>query len=98
MNGVTLEEEKLGFETSNFSNDSFQVKIENNVAFINFSANDLARDLESPQQVIDFTHAISMTSEQFDTVNRTEICVNNTYNYQMIFFANVDSVDCPFSF
>ena len=40
--------------------------------------------------------AIIVTAEQFDTVNDAQICVNNTYNYEITFFANEESVDCPF--
>ncbi len=98
LNGLTLEEKKLGFESSNFGNDSFQVKIENRVALISFTADDLTKDLRSPQQVIDFTSNIGLTADQFDTVDRTEVCVNNTYNYQMAFLANEDAIDCPFGF
>lgn len=98
LNGLTPEEKSLGFKTSNFGNDSFQVKIEDNVALISFIASDLTRDLKSPQQVIDFTTSIIMTAEQFDTVHEAKICVNDTYNYQMAFLANEDPIDCPFIF
>lgn len=98
LNGLTPEEKKLGFETSNFGNDSFQVKIEDKVALISFTADDLTKDLKSPQQVISFTTAIHLTAEQFDTVNETEICVNDIYNYQMVFLGNEEPIDCPFSF
>ena len=98
LNGLTPEEKKLGFESSNFGSDSFQVKIEDKVAFIGFTAPDLTKDLRSPQQVIDFTTAISMTAEQFNTVDEAEICVNDTYNYQMSFLANEDPIACPFTF
>ena len=83
-------------KTSNFGNGSFQVKIEDKVALISFTAGDLTRDLKSPQQVIDFTSSIAMTAEQFDTVNEAKICVNDTYNYQMTFFANEEPVACLF--
>ena len=73
-------------KTSNFGNGSFQVKIEDKVALISFTADDLTRDLKSPQQVIDVTNSIAMTAEQFDTFNEEKICVNDTYNYQMAFF------------
>ena len=98
LNGLTPEDKNLGFKTSNFGNDSFQVKIEDNVALISFTASDLTRDLKSPQQVIDFTTSIIMTAEQFDTVNAAKICINDTYNYQMAFLANEEPIDCPFSF
>lgn len=98
MNGLTPEEKELGFETSNFGNGSFQVKIEDKVALISFTADDLTRDLKSPQQVIDFTTFIAMTAEQFDIVNEAKICVNDTYNYEITFFANEKPVECPFSF
>ncbi|MCG3871793.1 GerMN domain-containing protein [Psychrobacter sp. Ps7] len=96
LNGLTPEEKKLGFESSNFGNENFTVKIENHIAKIHFTANDLTKDLRSPQQVIDFTMAITLTAEQFDAVNDAQICVNNTYNYEITFFANEESVDCPF--
>lgn len=96
LNGLTPEEKKLGFETSNFGNGSFQVKIEDKVALISFTADDLTRDLKSPQQVINFTTSIAMTAEQFDTVNEAKICVNDTYNYEITFFANEEPVECPF--
>lgn len=96
LNGLTPEEKKLGFESSNFGNDSFIVKIENHIAKIHFTASDLTKDLRSPQQVIDFTSSIDRTAEQFDTVDDAEICVNNTYNYHMSFLANEEPVDCPF--
>ena len=96
LNGLTLEEKKLGFESSNFGNDSFTVKIEDNIAKIHFTADDLTTDLRSAQQIIDFSHSIYMIADQFKTVNETEICVNDTYNYQMAFLANEDPVDCPF--
>jgi hypothetical protein len=86
LNSLTPEEKKLGFETSNFGNGSLQVKIEDKVALISFTADDLTRDLKSPQQVIDVTNSIAMTAEQFDTFNEEKICVNDTYNYQMAFF------------
>ena len=98
LNGLTSEEKSLGFKTSNFGNDSFQVKIEDNVALISFTASYLTRDLKSPQQVIDFTTSITMTAKQFDTVNEAKICVNDTYNYQMAFLANEEPIKCPFSF
>lgn len=94
LNGLTVEEKNLGFESDNFGNNSFTVKIKNNIAKIHLTANDLTTDLWSSQQVIDFSHSIKMTAEQFDTVNATEICVNNSYNYQMSFLANEESVDC----
>ncbi len=96
LNGLTPEEKKLGFESSNFGNENFTMKIENHIAKIHFTANDLTKDLRSPQQVIDFTMAITLTAEQFDAVNDAQICVNNTYNYEITFFANEESVDCPF--
>ena len=96
LNGLTPEEKKLGFESSNFGNDSFTVKIEDNIAKIHFTASDLTKDLKSPQQVIDFTMAITLTAKQFDTVDEAEICVNDTYNYQMSFLANEEPIDCPF--
>lgn len=96
LNGLTPEEKKLGFESSNFGNNSFIVKIENNTAKIHFTADNLATELRSPQQVIDFSHSIYMIADQFETVNETEICVNNTYNYQMAFLANEEPIDCPF--
>lgn len=83
-------------KSSNFGNGNFQVKIEDKVALISFTADYLTRDLKSPQQVIDLTTSIAMTAEQFDTVNEAKICVNDTYNYEITFFANKDSVDCPF--
>ena len=96
MNGLTPEEKKLGFESSFFGNENFTVKIENHIAKIHFTASDLTKDLRSPQQVIDATMAITLTAEKFATVNDAQICVNNTYNYEITFFANVESVDCPF--
>ena len=96
LNGLTSDEKKLGFESNNFGNDSFTVKIEDNIAKIHFTADDLTTDLRSPQQIIDFSHSIYMIADQFKTVNETEICVNDTYNYQMAFLANEDPVDCPF--
>ena len=96
LNGLTPEEKKLGFESSNFGNENFTVKIENHIAKIHFTASDLTKDLRSPQQVIDFTSSIDRTAEQFDTVDDAEICVNNTYNYHMSFLANEEPVDCPF--
>ena len=96
LNGLTSDEKKLGFESNNFGNDSFTVKIEDNIAKIHFTADDLTTDLRSPQQNIDFSHSIYMIADQFKTVNETEICVNDTYNYQMAFLANEDPVDCPF--
>ena len=96
MNGLTPEEKKLGFESSNFGNENFTVNIENHIAKIHFTASDLTKGLRSPQQVIEFITAINLTAEQFNTVNETQICVNNTYNYDIIFFANEESVDCPF--
>lgn len=98
LNGLTTEEKKLGFESSNFGNDSFKVKIEDKVALIGFTADDLTKDLKSPQQVIDFTAYIAMTAKQFDTVDEAKICVNDTYNYEITFFANEASIDCPFGF
>lgn len=96
LNGLTPEEKKLGFESSNFGNNRFQVKIEDRVALIRFTADDLTKDLRSPQQVIDFTADIGLTAEQFNTVDEAEICVNDTYNYQMSFLANEEPIDCPF--
>ncbi|MGP5373091.1 hypothetical protein ACTXLO_08320 [Psychrobacter alimentarius] len=96
MNGLTVEEKKLGFESNNFGNNSFTVKIEDNIAKVHFTANDLTTSLRSSQQIIDFRHSIRMTAEHFNTVDVTEICVNNSYNYQMIFLANEESVDCSF--
>lgn len=96
LNGLTPEEQKLGFESSNFGNNSSIVKIEDNIAKIHFTADNLATDLRSPQQVIDFSHSIYMIADQFETVNETEICVNDTYNYQMAFLANEEPIDCPF--
>ena len=72
------------------------MKIEDKVALISFTADDLTRDLKSPQQIIDFTTSIAMTAEQFDTVNEAKICVNDTYNDQMAFFANEEPVACLF--
>lgn len=96
LNGLTIEEKNLGFESNNFGNNNFTVKIVDNIAKIHFTANDLTMDLRSSQQVIDFSHSIRMTAEQFSTVDTTEICVNNSYNYQMTFLANEESIDCPF--
>ena len=96
LNGLTPEEKELGFETSNFGNDSFQVKIEKNTAFVNFKSSDLS--ITGPEQILNFIYNISKTAEQFDTVNKTEICINNIYNYQMAFLANEEPIDCPFSF
>ncbi len=98
LNGLTPEEKRLGFESSNFGNNSFIVEIEKNTAKIHFTADNLASDLRSPQQVIDFSHSIYMIADQFETVNETEICVNDTYNYQMAFLANEEPIDCPFNF
>ena len=96
LNGLTPEEKKLGFETSNFGNNSFQVKIEKKTALINFKSSDLS--ITGPEQILNFNYNISKTAEQFDTVNETEICVNDIYNYQMAFLANEEPVECPFSF
>ena len=96
LNSFTQVEKKLGFESSNFGNENFIVKTENHIAKIHFTTSDLTKDLRSPQQVIDFTMAIILTVEQFTTVNDAQICVNNTYNYEITFFANEESVDCPF--
>lgn len=96
LNGLRVEEKNLGFESNNFGNNSFKVKIEDSIAKIHFTANDLAMNLRSSQQVIDFSHSIRMTAEQFSTVDTTEICVNNSYNYQMAFLANEEFIDCPF--
>ncbi|MBH0096166.1 hypothetical protein I6E61_07205 [Psychrobacter sp. NZS113] len=96
LNGLTLEEKKLGFETSNFDNDSFQVHIEKKTALINFKSSDLS--ITGPEQILNFTYNISKIAEQFDTVNKTEICINDTYNYQMAFLANEEPIECPFSF
>jgi len=49
LNISTPEEKKLGFKTNNFGNGSFQVKIEDKVALISFTAGDLTRDLKFPQ-------------------------------------------------
>ncbi|SJN35324.1 GerMN domain-containing protein [Psychrobacter sp. JB385] len=96
LNGLAVEEKNLGFESNNFGNNSFTVKIEDNIAKINFTANDLTTDLRSSQQIIDFNQSIRMTAEQFNTVDSTEICVNNSYNYQITFFDNEEPVECPF--
>lgn len=96
LNGLTPEEKKLGFESSNFGNDSFQVKIKDKTALVNFTINEL--EIIGPEQILKFTYNISKTAEQFKTVDETEICVNNIYNYQMAFLANEDAIDCPFSF
>ena len=96
LKGLTSEENKLGFESSNFGNNSFTVKIQDNIAKIHFTANDLTTGLRSPQQVIDFSHSIRMTAEQFETIDETEICVNDSYNYEITFFANEEPVECPF--
>jgi len=96
LNGLTPEEKKLGFESSNFGNDSFQVKIKDKTALVNFTINEL--EIIGPEQILKFTYNISKIAEQFKTVDETEICVNNIYNYQMAFLANEDAIDCPFSF
>lgn len=96
LNGLTIEEKNLGFESNSFGNNSFTVKIKDNIAKTHFTANDLTTNLRSSQQVIDFSHSIRMTAEQFNSVDATEICVNNSYNYQMAFLANEESIDCPF--
>lgn len=96
LNGLTVEEKNLGFDSNNFGNNSFTVKIENNIAKLHFTANDLIKGLRSPQQVIDFSHSIRMTAEQFNTIDATEICINNISNYQMSFLANEEPVECPF--
>ena len=96
LNGLSVEEKNLGFESNSFGNNSFTVKIKDNIAKIHFTANDLTTNLRSSQQVIDFSHSIRMTAEQFNSVDATEICVNNSYNYQMVFLANEESIDCPF--
>ena len=96
LNGLTPEEKKLGFETSNFGNDSFQVKIEKKTALINFKSSDLS--ITGSEQILNFNYNISKIAEQFDTVDKTEICVNNIYNYQMAFLANEEPIECPFSF
>lgn len=96
LNGLAVEEKNLGFESNNFGNNSFTIKIKDNIAKIHFTANDLTTDLRSSQQIIDFNHSIRMTAEQFNTVDSTEICVNNSYNYQITFFANEEPVECPF--
>lgn len=44
LNGLTPEEKNLGFETSNFGNEIFQVKIEDKVALVSFTASDLTKD------------------------------------------------------
>ena len=36
LNGLTPEEKKLGFESSNFGNENFTVKIENHIAKYSF--------------------------------------------------------------
>lgn len=94
LNGLTPEEKNLGFESSNFGNNSFQVKIDKKTAFINFISYKL-RIIE-PEQILKFDYNISKTAEQFDTVDKTEICINNIYNYQMAFLANEEPIDCPF--
>ena len=96
LNGLTPEEKNLGFETSNFGNEIFQVKIEKKTALINFKSSDLS--ITGPEQILNFNYNISKTAEQFDTVDKTEICVNNIYNYQMAFLANEEPIECPFSF
>lgn len=74
------------------------MKIENHIAKIHFTSNDLTKDLRSPQQVIDFTMAIIVTAEQFDTVNDAQICVNNTYNYEITFLLMKNQLIVPFNF
>ena len=96
LNGLAVEEKNLGFESNSFGNNNFTVKIIDNIAKIHFTANDLTTGLRSSQQIIDFNHSIRMTAEQFNTVDSTEICVNNSYNYQITFFANEEPIECPF--
>lgn len=94
LDGVSEEEVGLGFKTNNLGIESFKIKVKDRTALINFISKDL--NIESPEQILNFDYNISKTAEQFDTVDKTEICINNIYNYQMAFLANEEPIDCPF--
>lgn len=96
LNGVSKQESNLGFKTNNLGIESFNIKVKNRTALINFSSSDL--DIKGPEQILNFTYNIMLTAEQFDHIDDVTICINNTYNYQMALLANEDPVPCPFSF
>lgn len=72
------------------------MKIEDKVALISFTADDLTRDLKSPQQVIDVTNSIAMTAEQFDTFNEEKFVLMIPITIKWLFFANEELVACLF--
>jgi hypothetical protein len=96
LNGVRKQEADLGFKTNNLGIRSFKLKVEDKIALINFVSNDL--DISSPEQILNFNYNIFKTAEQFNYIDDVKICINNIYNYQMVFLANEEAIDCPFSF
>lgn len=94
LTGATTQESQQGYQTNNLGIHDFDVTVKNKTAFIHFRTDDL--QVENPQQVIDFTYNISQIAEQFPTVKKTKICINDIENYQVAFFANKPEVKCKF--
>ena len=96
LQGVTEEEEKMGFKTNNLGLTSFNVKVEDRKVMIDFESDNL--DIQGPDQILSFSYNVAQTAEQFKNIDNTEICINGIHNYQMVLLANEASVPCPFHF
>ena len=94
LDGVNEEEVDLGFKTNNLGIGSFEIKVKDRTALINFISKDL--NIESPEQILNFDYNIFKTAEQFDYIDDVKICINNISNYQMSFLANEQPIKCPF--
>lgn len=94
LDGVSKQEADLGFETNNLGIESFEIKVKEKTALINFVSTDL--NIKSSEQILNFDYNIFKTAEQFDYIDDVKICINNISNYQMSFLANEEPADCPF--
>lgn len=96
LQGVTKEEEQMGFKTNNLGLTSFNIKVGDRKAMIDFESDNL--DIQGPNQILSFSYNVAQTAEQFKNIDNTEICINGIHNYQMVLLANEASVPCPFHF
>lgn len=96
LQGITEQEEKMGFKTNILGLTGFNIKVEDRTAMIDFESNNL--DIRGPNQILNFSYNIAKTTKHFEYVDDAEICINGIYNYQMAFLANETIAPCPFGF
>ncbi len=94
LDGATAEESKLGYKTNTLGIDSFNIKINDNTAYIAFHTDNL--HINDAQEMIDFNYNVESTAQQFNSVKEVKICINGISNYQTAYFGSATKKKCEF--